>query len=129
MFSRLVAGERYAAVLDGGGGMKRRGHGDGLTDAECEALHADLRRGIFQVRYLASKYNLSERTVQVHRAKINGTLAPTRARSENSDARHLITPRLCKCDGCIEQVPIGISFCAAHEPIKPPNLNRLMAGR
>lgn len=99
----------------------KRDHGDHLSDDDKVKLYRDLRLG-YSTAYLARTYNIAERTVCIHRCKMNGTHFTERdVRRDNT--------RICLVNECYTPILEGSSFCAKHDPQPHPNRARLMAGR
>lgn len=104
-----------------------RAHGDHLSDDEKEKLYRDIRAGL-PTSYLTHAYNIADRTVAIHRAKINGTYSKERPISEGRNVTRDVK-RICLCNECYDPVLEGSAFCAKHDPQPHENRARLMAGR
>lgn len=105
--------------------MKRK-QNHHLSDDEKIRLQRDIRAGL-STQYLARVYNLTERTVLIHCAKMNGTYSKEKPKDSRDVTRDV--KRICMCEDCFEEKLEGSAFCAKHDPQPPANRARLMARR
>lgn len=110
----------------------KRGKSDYLSGDEKGALHLAIMRGE-ETGVLARRFNISPRTVAVHKAKIEG-----RANCEQGvRAHHYPQAPLCRFGDCMEEGKGRPPYCDAHRPPQRPPLtipweiplSRLMARR
>jgi len=117
--------------------MSKRGRHDHLSEDEKDALRRDIRRGM-SIPDISRKYNVVERTVQIHKAKMEGRhITPDTKKPRRGTWGNI---KLCRDRECIRDALIGSPFCRFHQPEQPANENResiispipksrLMAGR
>lgn len=104
----------------------KRSRSDHLTEIEVADLHRRILAGEKTAR-LAREFNIAERTVCIHRAKIRGTfkgyhnkevaVAPT-------DTSHVAVARICWVEECGVEISDG-KFCERHQ-FKHPDVSPLI---
>lgn len=108
----------------------KRGVKDHLTAAETEALRKDLRQGM-ATRLAAAKHGITQRTCDVHKAKMEGRFI---AKKSKKRAYRVGTASLCNNRECVRNAVKGSDFCEDHQPapktpIDPAKLKKMMGGR
>lgn len=114
----------------------KRGRGDFLTDKEEEDLHRLIRAGVKSVE-LAERFNICVRTVNVHKAKMEGRGRYSRFNDKGRPAQ--FSGPICRVGDCQETGTGRPPYCAEHRPepkapgyssfIAPIPLSRLMGGK
>jgi hypothetical protein len=112
--------------------MTKRGKHDHLSECEKERLRQAILRGV-NTHILAHQFNISERTVAVHKAKMEGRVPC----EQGFRATHFPRHPFCRHGDCMEEGTGKPPYCDAHRP--PPRqpvsipwsipLSRLMARR
>lgn len=117
--------------------MKKRTGGDHLSHAQTAALRKAIAQGA-KIHVLAAKFNLALRTVQIHRAKMNGTFGSGVKKEPKPQAKVKV---LCRSGACMKEGFGFPPYCSAHKPvtaprndglpsfIKPLPMSKLMGGR
>lgn len=119
--------------------MSKRGRHDHLSKEEKAALRRDIALG-FTAFELSQKYNINERTVQIHKAKMEGRYRPAENKKPRAGMPTMGNANLCRDRKCTDEPLVGSPFCRRHQTKAPANENResiispipksrLMAGR